>query len=125
MTGENNLLWLGVGMLFYSVGAILAFLFTFRPEIFVRAQAQKLRKLYKEQAQMSDAEIDRRVKSFESLFVIDSMSRFVNSGVEHPEEFPRLMYWYRGVGGFIWAILLFAVFFLIAGFVTGALSISR
>lgn len=125
MQSGNIFLWGTTLTLIYAIGAVVAFLFSFKPEVFVRLQANNLRQHYKQRAKMSDEEIDRRFKPFWFLFVIDSMSHFVNKGVEHPEEFPRLILWYRGVGYFLWASWAFAVFLLIWGFFTGGLSITR
>jgi hypothetical protein len=125
MNDSNILFWSGVMILGYTLGALVAFLFTFKPEIFVRREAKFYRDIYRRGAVMSNQEIDQSARPFWFFRMIDSMSHFVNNGVEHPEEFPRLMLRYRAVGCFIWAGWAFAVFFLVWGLVTGALSISK
>lgn len=125
MPGDNVFFWVIVTLLVYCLVAVLAFMFSFKPEIFVRREAAFYRDLYKRSSKMSDEEIDHRIKPFWLFFMVDSMSHFVNKGVEHPEEFPRLMLRYRAVGCFIWAILAFGTVFLLWGLLTGGLSLAK
>lgn len=125
MEDPNFIFWIVVMIVGYGLGAVIAFLFTFRPERFVSYQARSYRKYYKNWSNMSDEEIDRTVSRLWFFLMIDSWSHFIKRGVEYPNEFPRLTLLYRMTGFFLWAGLLIAIFFLIWGAITGGLSISK
>lgn len=116
---SNLIIWVAVAVIAYSVGAVLAFICLFRPYSLVRRQAAFYHRAYKTQAKMTDEQVDRLIKPFWFLFIIDSLSHLVNRGQDHPEEFPRVVFLYRAVGTILFIILLISVALFIIGAVRG------
>ncbi len=100
-----------------------AYLFLIKAPHFVQLQARFYRIQYKIRLRMPDEKIDRRVAPLWFMFMIDSMSHFVNRGPEHPEEFPRLVIYYRLIGCLVWVLIIVVTSIVVWGAITGRLMI--
>jgi hypothetical protein len=118
------LLWAVIGVGCLIIFTTLAWISTFNPEYWVRRQAKFYRHSYKAVLKVPDDEIDKRTPRVWLLFLIDSMSHFVTRGPEHPEEFPRLLTYYRIIGIFVWFIILLTLGVLIWGIFSGRLELA-
>lgn len=98
----NAMLWLLFG---FGIPGALAYILTFKTNAVVRMYARSYRGWYKNFLNLNKEEINKVPFSTFTGLPIGSIANFVERGVEHPEEFPKLISYFSSLGQVIWAIL--------------------
>lgn len=119
----NGLISILVVLFTYLLAILFALIHILRPQDMVRRQAQFYRRRYVDSLKLTDEEIDKKVSRFWFFFLIDSVSHFVNRGPDHPEEFARLLTYYRVLGCLILVIVTIVILFFLWAIVSGRLII--
>ena len=105
------------------LAAGFGYVFLARAAYLVSLEARFYRNQLRARSKLSDQEIDRRASPVWFVFMIDSMSHFVNRGPEHPEEFPRLLVYFRLIGCSLISLIVLVILLLAWAASTGRLTI--
>ena len=102
-----------ITILAFGICVVAASILTFNPERILRSIGQMYHRFYKNIMHLSEDQIEKIPGLPISRLRMGSPSEFVTTAKDQPQNYPLMLGWYRAIGCFMWATLLFTAFIVI------------